>query len=92
MSNHTNNEAAADRLAGMIRYEVERVLEAHTEALNDRVDELESELREAHLEAVELEKAYELEGAHAADLKSRLESAEDDYQMLLYAAEHGVVS
>ena len=64
----------------------------HTQDLNDRIDELEAELREAHGEAVDLSEAFELEAEHAHDLQARLAESQNDYQSLLYAAEHGVVS
>tara|TARA_R110000751_G_scaffold6265_1_gene26863 strand:+ start:166 stop:444 length:279 start_codon:yes stop_codon:yes gene_type:complete len=92
MQNHINNEAAVERLAGMVRYEVAKVLGEHTQDLNDRIDELEAELREAHGEAVDLSEAFELEAEHAHDLQARLAESQNDYQSLLYAAEHGVVS
>ncbi len=96
MQNNNNSSIIAediiDGAAEAVRHEMALLLEGFTASLEARIAELEAEAREAHAEIVELEKAYELEGARAHDLEVRLSQANTDYNTLLYAAQKGVLS
>ena len=85
-------EDVIDGAAEAVRHEMALLLAEFTANLEARIAELEDEAREAHAEIVELEKAYELEGARAHDLEVRLSQADNDYKTLLFAAREGVLS